>query len=81
MTVNDAVARRITALLAEKGMTQYRLEQNSGLQHGSMQCIMNRRNKTVTLSTVIVIARGFNMTLSEFLDDPIFQSQDLELEQ
>ena len=81
MTVNDAVARRITALLAEKGMTQYRLEQDSGLQHGSMQCIMNRRNKTVTLSTVIVIARGFNMTLSEFLDDPIFQSQDLELEQ
>ena len=81
MTVNDAVARRITALLAEKGMTQYRLEQGSGLQHGSMQCIMNRRNKTVTLSTVIVIARGFNMTLSEFLDDPIFQSQDLEIEQ
>ena len=81
MTVNDAVARRITALLAEKGMTQYRLEQDSGLQHGSMQCIMNRRNKTVTLSTVIVIARGFNMTLSEFLDDPIFQSQDLEIEQ
>ena len=81
MTVNDAVARRIAALLAEKGMTQYRLEQDSGLQHGSMQCIMNRRNKTVTLSTVIVIARGFNMTLSEFLDDPIFQSQDLEIEQ
>ena len=61
-------------------MTQYRLEQNSGIQHGSMQCIMNGRNKTVTLSTVIMIARGFDMTLLEFLDDPVFISDDLEVE-
>ena len=80
MTVNDAVARRITALLAEKGMTQYRLEQDSGLQHGSMQCIMNRRNKTVTLSSVIMIARGFHMTLPEFLNDDLFSSEDLEID-
>ena len=46
MTVNDA----ISGLLKEKGMSQYRLEQESGIQHGSMQCIMNGRNKTVTLS-------------------------------
>lgn len=80
MTVNDAVAKRVSKLLREKNMSQYRLELNSGIQHGSMQCIMNRRNKTVTLSTVIMIARGFNMTLSEFLDDEIFGSEDLELE-
>lgn len=80
MTVNEAVAKRIVGLLAEKGMTQYRLEQKSGIQHGSMQCIMNGRNKTVTLSTVIMIARGFDMTLLEFLDDPLFASEDLEVE-
>ena len=80
MTVNEAVAKRIVGLLAEKGMTQYRLEQKSGIQHGSMQCIMNGRNKTVTLSTVIMIARGFDMTLLEFLDDPLFTSEDLEVE-
>ena len=45
-----------------------------------MQCIMNGRNKTVTLSTVIMIARGFDMTLLEFLDDPVFISDDLEVE-
>lgn len=46
-----------------------------------MQCIMNGRNKTVTLSTVIMLARGFNMTLAEFLDDEIFRSENLEVEQ
>lgn len=80
MTVNDAVARRISKLLRERNMSQYRLEQESGIQHGSMQCIMNGRNKTVTLSTVILIARGFGMTLSEFLDDEIFGSDSLEID-
>ena len=81
MTVNNAVAKRILTLLGERGMSQYRLEQESGIQHGSMQCIMNGRNKTVTLSTVIMLARGFNMPLTEFLDDDIFRSEDLEVEQ
>ena len=80
MTVNDAVAKRISALLAEKGMTQYRLEQKSGIQHGSMACIMNGRNKTVTLSTVIMLAHGFEITLQEFLNDDIFDYNNLEVE-
>ena len=81
MTVNNAIAKRISKLLCEKGITQYRLEQDSGIQHGSMQCIMNGRNKTVTLSTVIMLARGFNMSLTEFLDDELFSSDELEIEQ
>ena len=80
LTVNDAVAKRISDLLTEKNMSQYRLEQESGIQHGSMQCIMNGRNKTVTLSTLIMISRGFGISLSEFLNDDVFASEDLEVE-
>ena len=81
MTVNNAVAKRISKLLKEKNMSQYRLEQNSGIQHGSMQCIMNGRNKTVTLSTLILLAKGFGISLTEFLDDEIFCSEELDIEQ
>ena len=80
MTVNDAVATRISKLLTERKMTQYRLEQNSGVQHGSMQCIMNGRNKTVTLSTIILLAKGFDMLPYEFLNDDIFNSFDFDAE-
>lgn len=80
LTVNNAVAKRVSKLLNEKNMSQYRLEQESGIQHGSMQCIMNGRNKTVTLSTVMMLAKGFGMSLKEFLDDEIFNSDDLEIE-
>ena len=81
MTVNNAVAKRITMLLQEKGISQYRLEQESGIQHGSMQCIMNGRNETVTLSTVLMLAKGFNMSVTDFLDDEIFNLENLEIEQ
>ncbi|MBO5357447.1 MAG: helix-turn-helix transcriptional regulator [Clostridia bacterium] len=81
MTANSAVAKRITKLLQEKNMSQYRLEQESGIQHGSMQCIMNGRNKTVTLSTIIMLAKGFNMSITEFLDDDIFNYDNLDIEQ
>ena len=80
MTVNNAVAKRVAKLLSEKGISQYRLEQESGIQHGSMQCIMNGRNKTVTLSTVILLARGFGISLIEFLDDELFREDNLEID-
>ena len=79
MTVNDAVARRVSMLLKEKNMSQYRLEVESGIQHGSMQCIMNGRNKTVTLSTILMLARGFGMTTVEFLDDEIFNPENFDI--
>jgi hypothetical protein len=41
---------------------------------------MNGRNKTVTLSTVILLAKGFGMSLTEFLDDPIFAPEGLDTE-
>lgn len=80
MTVNDAVAKRIANLLKEKNMSQYRLEQNSGILHGSMQCIMNGRNKTVTLSTIILLAKGFEISVSEFLNDDLFNPENFDME-
>lgn len=80
VTVNDAVAKRVEKLLAEKNMTRYRLEQNSGIQHGHMRWIMSGKSKTVTLSTVMMLAKGFGMTVLEFLDDDLFSYENLEVE-
>jgi len=80
VTVNDAVAKRVTQLLAEKKMTQYRLEQQSGIQHGHMQWIMSGKSRTVTLSTVMMLANGFGMTVIEFLNNDMFLFENLEVE-
>ena len=80
MNVNQAVAKRVRGLLKEKGITQYRLEQKSGILNGSMACIMNGRNKTVTLSTIYMIARGFDISIIDFLNDELFLSDEIEFE-
>ena len=80
LTVCQAVAKRVNKLLTERKMTQYRLKQNSGIQHGTMNSIMSAKNKGIELNTVMMIAHGFKMTEIEFLDDPIFMSEDLEIE-
>lgn len=80
MTANDAVAKRISALLTEKKMTQYKLEVKTGIPHGSMQCIMNGRNKTVTLDTLMLLAHGFDMTLIQFLDDDAFLWENIDID-
>ena len=80
MTVNDAVAMRVLRLLQQRNMTQYRLEQNAGILHGSMDRILQSKNKTVTLTTIYRLARGFEITVQEFLDDDLFRRSDLELD-
>ncbi|HIR30379.1 MAG TPA: hypothetical protein IAC90_07000 [Candidatus Coproplasma stercorigallinarum] len=45
-----------------------------------MNGIMSAKNKGIELNTVMMIARGFSMTVLEFLDDEIFLSEDLEIE-
>lgn len=80
MTINEAVANRTIRLLKEKGITQYRLEQISGIKHGAMDRILDGRNKTVTLTTIYKLARGFDMTFLQFLDDEAFHSEEIEID-
>lgn len=80
VTVNDAVVKRTIELLKEKNISQYRLEQLSGIQHGHMQWIMSGKSKTVTLSTVLRLANGFGMTVTEFLGGDLFLFENLEVE-
>ncbi len=79
MNVNKAVAMRVSELLLEKRMSQYRLEKVSGLSHSRLGCIMGEKNNTVTLSTVMLLAQGFEMSLIEFLDSPYFDFDNLEI--
>lgn len=80
MTVCEAVAKRIEDLLKEKQMTLYRLEQESGILHGSMACIIKGRNKTVTLTTLMMLSRGFKISVIEFLDSELFDINNLDID-
>ena len=78
-SVNRAVALRISQLLKEKNISQYRLAMNSGVTHSTLKNIMHETVKDNLLSTVILIAEGFDMSVSEFLDNPLFLEENLDI--
>ena len=77
--VNRAVALRIVELLKEKNITQYRLAMNSGVTHSTLKNIIHETVKDNLLSTIILIAGGFDMTVSEFLDSSLLLKENLDI--
>ena len=62
MKVSQAVATRIREILAEKQMSQYRLEMNSGLSKGTLTSLMYARYKGVNLTTLIIVIRTLGIS-------------------
>ncbi len=77
--VNHALALRIKELLEKKKKTRYRLALDSGINHSTLKNIIHETVKDNLLSTTILIASGFDMTVSEFLDSPLFAEENLNI--
>lgn len=69
MTLGEAVAVRIMDLCKEKGISINRLAVLSGLTQSTVDGILKGRSKNPQLATLIRIADGFGMTVSQLLDD------------
>lgn len=80
MKLSTAVALRISNILREKNMSQYRLEKNIAMPHNTMKTLMGEKNNGVNLKTVMQIIRGLDMTTAEFFNDQIFENPDLEID-
>lgn len=78
MKVSQAVATRIREILAEKNMTQYRLEMNSGLSKGTLTSLMYARYKGVNLTTLITVICTLGITIDEFFKSPLFDEENLD---
>lgn len=74
MTVVKALKTRIENLLNERGITLYSLAKDSGMYYGTLMKIMQEKNVSANLVTLMQISNGFNMTVSEFLNDPMFKA-------
>ena len=77
--VKHALALRIQELMAEKKMTRYKLALESGVPHSTLKNIMLETINDNYLSTAILLAFGFGMTVSEFLDSPLFSEENLNI--
>lgn len=78
MQLNRAVSMRLTELLDERGMTQYRLNANSGVPKSTIGNIVNCTFDSVKLRVIHELCQGFGISLSDFFHSPLFDENNLE---
>ncbi len=81
MRLNKAFALRVKEVLKAKGMTQYKLAQETGLYQSTMTDILNCKYQTPNFKNMALIIRELGMTMSEFFDSPLFDFEKLEIEE
>lgn len=82
MTLNEAFSVRVREILAEKKITQYKIEQDTGLYHSTMTYILNNngRTKSCNFKSMALIIRSLGMTMTEFFNHPIFNFEHLDID-
>lgn len=78
--LTEMIVDRINFYLGVTHYSQYMLAEISGVPYPTIKSIMQRRTKGITLKTVVMLARGFRVSVSEFLNDDYFQYEELDLE-
>lgn len=79
MKSSTAIAIRIKKLLAESGMTRYKLCRKIAISETTLKHILDSDYKSINFDTLVLIADGFDMTLQEFINDDVFKRENLDI--
>lgn len=72
MQLSDATRKRIKLLLKEKNMKLYDLSKAAGIALPTISDFLKNDTKNLRMDTMLHICEGFNMSLKDFFDDPLF---------
>ncbi len=81
MTLNQAFAIRVREVLKEKKMTQYRLEQETGIYHSTMTSILGNKTKASNFKNIALIIRELGISMTDFFDSPVFEFDNIEIDE
>ena len=81
MKLNKAFALRVKQILKQKGMTQYKLAQETGLYQSTMTDILTCKYQTPNFKNMALIIRALGLNMSEFFNSEFFDFDKLEIEE
>ena len=81
MKLNKVFSLRVRELLKEKGMTQYKLAQETGLYHSTMTDILNCKYQTPNFRNMALIIRALGISMADFFDSELFNFEKLEIKE
>lgn len=76
MDLQQAVKSRVIFLCKKKNITINKLATLSGMSQSTVNSLVDGTSKNPKLLTIIRMCFGFDMTVKEFFDDPIFNDID-----
>lgn len=74
MQLSDAIRKRIKQLLKENNMKLWDLYKSTGIPMTTISQFMNKKKELIGLKTLLHICEGFNITLQQFFNDPMFDN-------
>lgn len=73
MTLTQAVRKRIKNLLKENNMNIWKLYKSTGVSASTLTYFINKERGLITMKTLLHICEGFEISLKDFFDDPLFE--------
>ena len=78
MNTREAITQRILNLCKEKDITPNKLGTISGVEPSTITSIFYGKSKNPGVVTIKSICDGLEITLSDFFNDDLFKSSDLD---
>lgn len=78
MLLADAIRKRIKHFLKINDTNLWGLYKRTGIPMSTLSSFMRGDKKILTLKTLLHICEGFDITLKEFFDDPMFDDVEQE---
>ena len=81
MLLNKAFSERVRQILKEKGLTQYKLSQLTGIYQSTLADILNCKYDTPNFRNMVLIIRELGVSMSEFFDSELFNFDLLDIKE
>ncbi len=78
MRLNEAVSKRLSELLKERNMTNYRLYVKSGVHKSTIGNLINCTYESVNLRVIHEVCQGLDIGINAFFNSPLFDEENLE---
>ena len=80
MNAKEAVAARILALCAERGIAINALAGSAGVSPSTVYSMLDPRRRDISVVTVKKLCDGLELPISEFFSGPLFDELEQELQ-
>lgn len=80
MLLNEFISQKLEALRKEKKLGVYTLCNKAAISYETYRSIRKNKNKDIYLRTLLILLKTLDVTPQEFFSDPMFSSDDLEID-